>query len=45
MWPQVVFTKLRARDPYMVRWVDIMARTGGGEAKVKFKVAFFHKMR
>ena len=25
----------------MVRWVDIMARTGGGGAKVKFEAALF----
>ena len=41
MRPQVIFTELRARDPRMLRWVEIMARTGGGRAKVKFEAAFF----
>ena len=41
MRPQVIFTELRARDPRMVSWVDIMACIGGGGAKVKFEAAFF----
>ena len=42
MRPQVVFTELRARDPRMVRWVDIMACIGGGGAKLRFEATFFH---
>ena len=45
MRPQVIFTELRVRDPRMLRWVEIMARTGGGRAKVKFKAAFFRLLR
>ena len=45
MRPQVIFTELRARDPRMLRWFEIMARTGGGRAKVKFKVALFRWLR
>ena len=41
MRPQVIFTEFRARDPCMLRWVEIMAHTGGGRAKVKFKASFF----
>ena len=41
MRPQVIFTEFRDRNPCMLRWVEIMARTGGGRAKVKFKAAFF----
>ena len=40
--PQVVFNEIRARDPCMLRWVEIMARIGGGGAKVKFEAPFFH---
>ena len=39
--PQVVFTELRARDPRMLRWVRIMAHTGAGRGKVKFRAPFF----
>ena len=42
MRSQVIFTELREREPPMLRWVDIMDCTGGGRAKVKFKVSFFH---
>ena len=37
----MVFTELRARDPHMLRWVRIMARTGEGRGKVKFGAPFF----
>ena len=43
--PQVIFTELRARDPHMLRWVEIMARTGGDKAKVKFEATFFCWLR
>ena len=36
-----MFTELRDRDPRMLRWVEIMARTGGGGAKVKFEAPLF----
>ena len=39
--PQVVFTELRARDPCMQRWVRIMACTGVGKGKMKFRDPFF----
>ena len=39
--PQVVFTKLRVRDPRMLRWVRIMARIGARRGKVKFGAPFF----
>ena len=39
--PQVVFIDLRARDPHMLRWVEIMARMGAGKNKVKFVAPFF----
>ena len=42
MRPQVIFTELRDIDPCMLSWVEIMAHIGGGRAKVKFEVAFFH---
>ena len=38
---QVVFIELRARDPSMMRWVRIMARTRVGRGKVKFGGPFF----
>ena len=41
MRPQVVFVELRDRDPRMLRWIEIMARTSGGRAKVKFEATFF----
>ena len=41
----MIFTKLRARYPRMLRWVEIMARTGGGRAKVKFEAGFFCWLR
>ena len=41
MKPQVVFTELRARDPHMLRWVQIMACTGAGRGKVNFCDPFF----
>ena len=39
--PQVVFTELRPRDPRMLWWVEIMARTRGGGSKVKYEAPFF----
>ena len=45
MRPQVIFTELRARDSHMLRWVETMAGTGGGKAKVKFEVTFFRWLR
>ena len=41
MRPQVVFRSLRARDPRMLRWVQIMASTGAGRERVKFSDPFF----
>ena len=38
----MVFTELRARDPHMLRWVRIMARTRARRGKVKFGAPFFH---
>ena len=40
----MVFTYMRAIDPRMSQWLDIMARTGGGGDKVKFETAFFHRL-
>ena len=37
----MVFIELRPRDPHMLRWVEIMARTGGGRSKVKYGAPFF----
>ena len=45
MRPQVVFIELRVRDPRMLRWVWIMARTGVGRGKVKFGDPFFIWLR
>ena len=42
--PQVVFTEIRARYPRMLWWVEIMARTEDGRAKVKYEDPFFHWM-
>ena len=41
MRPQVVFTELRAWDPCMLRWVQIMACTRVGRGKVKSGDPFF----
>ena len=41
MRPQVIFTGMRAWDPRMQRWVQIMARSGAGRGKVKFGDPFF----
>ena len=38
----MVFTELRARENHMLWWVEIMARTRGGSAKVKYGNPFFH---
>ena len=38
----MIFTEMRARYPCMLRWVELMARTGGGRVKVKYDVGFFH---
>ena len=45
MRPQVVFRSLRARDPRMLRWVQIMARIGAGMGKVNFDDPFFRWLR
>ena len=37
----MVFTELRERDPRMLRWVRIMARTRAGRGKVNFGTPFF----
>ena len=34
--------KLRARDPCMLWWVEIMDRTNGDGSKVKYGSVFFH---
>ena len=39
--PQVAFTKMRARDPSMLRWVELMAHHGGRGSKFKYGAAFF----
>ena len=41
MIPQVVFQSLRARDPRILRWVQVMAHTGAGRGRVKFGDPFF----
>ena len=41
MRPQVTFWSLRARDPHMLRWVQVMACTGAGRGRVKFGDPFF----
>ena len=38
----MIFTELRATDPHMLRWVELMAHTGGGRVKVNYDVVFFH---
>ena len=40
----MVFIELRERDPRMLRWVEIMARTGVDRGKVKFGAPFFRWM-
>ena len=45
MRPQVNFRSLRAWEPRMLRWVQIMARTGVGRGRVKFSDAFFIWLR
>ena len=37
----MIFMELRARDPHMLRWVELMARTGGSRVKVKYDAGFF----
>ena len=37
----MVFTEMRVRDPRMLRWVKIVARTGASRGKVKFGAPFF----
>ena len=37
----MVFTKMRVRDPHMLRWVRIMAKLGAGRGKVTFGSPFF----
>ena len=41
MRPQVTFRSLRAWDPHMVRWVQVMAHTRVGRGRVKFGDMFF----
>ena len=41
MRPQVTFWSLRTWDPRMLRWVQVMARTGAGRGRVKFGDPFF----
>ena len=45
MRPKVIFTELRVRYPCMLRWVEIMAHTGGGRANMKFEASFFYWLR
>ena len=45
MRAQVVFRSLRAWDPRMLRWVQVMARTGAGRGRVKFGDPFFRWLR
>ena len=42
---QVVFKSLRARDPRMLSWIQVMARTGAGRGRVKFGDPFFRWLR
>ena len=37
----MAFTELRARDPRMLIWVEVMAFLGNGGSKFKYGVAFF----
>ena len=41
MRPQVTFRSLRAWDPRMLRWVQIMVHTGGSMGRVNFGDEFF----
>ena len=41
MRPQVTFQSLRARDPHILRWVQVVARTRVGRGRVKSSDAFF----
>ena len=41
MRPQVTFRSLRARDPRMLRWVQVMAHIGASRGRVKFGDPFF----
>ena len=43
--PKVVFRSLRAWDPHMLRWVQVMARAGVGRGRVKFDDPFFRWLR
>ena len=45
MRPQMVFTEMRARDPRMLRWVQIMACTRAYRGEVKFSDPFFRWLR
>ena len=38
----MIFIEMRSRDPRMLRWVELMARTGGGRVKRKYDARFFH---
>ena len=40
MRPQVEFTNLRARDPHMLWWIEIMAHLSGVGSRVKYRTAF-----
>ena len=41
MRPRVNFRSLRAWDPHMLRWVQIMAHTRAGRGRVKLGDTFF----
>ena len=45
MRPQVTFRSLRAWDPHMLRWAQVMAHTGAGRGRVKFIDPFFRWLR
>ena len=45
MRPRVTFRSLRAWDPRMLGWVQIMAHTGVGRGRVKFDDLFFRWLR
>ena len=44
MRPQVFFTELRAWDPHMLKWVQVMAHTGLGREREKFADPFFRSL-
>ena len=45
MRPQVSIKELDERDPHMLRWVEVMARHGGGRPTIKYGAPLFCSLR